>query len=51
MLQDLDNRRPMEIDALLGQTQAFAREIGVAVPTIDIVLALLRGLQRSLLRA
>lgn len=51
MLQDLDNRRPMEIDALLGQTQAFAREHGVPVPAIDVVLPLLRGLQRSLLRS
>lgn len=50
MMQDLDNRRPMEVDALLGQTQAFAREAGVPVPTIDIILSLLRGLQRGLLQ-
>ena len=27
--------------ALLGQIQAFAREVGVPVPTIDVVLPLL----------
>lgn len=48
MMQDVANRRPMEVDALLGQTQAFAREAGVAVPTIDVILPLLRGLDSSL---
>ncbi|HSN41451.1 MAG TPA: 2-dehydropantoate 2-reductase [Burkholderiales bacterium] len=48
MMQDVASRRPMEVDALLGQTQAFARERGVPVPTIDIILPLLRGLDRSL---
>jgi 2-dehydropantoate 2-reductase len=51
MMQDLENRRPMEVDALLGQTQAFAREAGVPVPTIDIILPLLHGLQRGLLQS
>jgi 2-dehydropantoate 2-reductase len=50
MMQDLEYRRPMEIDALLGQTQAFAREQGVPVPTIDLIVPLLRGLQRGLLQ-
>lgn len=48
MMQDVASRRPMEVDALLGQTQAFAREKGVPIPTIDIILPLLRGLDRSL---
>ena len=48
MLQDVLLKRPLEIEAQLGQVQAFAREAGVAVPTIDIVLPLLRGLDRSL---
>ena len=47
MLQDTLQKRPLEADALLGQTQAFAREAGVAVPVIDIVLPLLRGLDRA----
>ncbi|MFN7087865.1 MAG: ketopantoate reductase family protein [Burkholderiales bacterium] len=48
MMQDVIQRRPMEVEALLGQPQAFAREKGVATPVIDIVLPLLRGLDRSL---
>lgn len=48
MMQDVASWRPMEVDALLGQTQAFARERGVPIPTIDIILPLLRGLDRSL---
>jgi 2-dehydropantoate 2-reductase len=47
MLQDVLLGRPLEVEAHLGQTQAFAREKGVATPTIDVVLPLLRGLDRS----
>lgn len=47
MLQDILLRRPLEVEAHLGQTQAFAREQGVATPTIDVVLPLLRGLDKS----
>lgn len=47
MLQDVLLGRALEVDALLGQTQAFAREAGVAVPTTDAILPLLRGLDRS----
>lgn len=47
MLQDVMLGRPLEVEALLGQTQAFAQEAGVMVPTIDIILPLLRGLDRS----
>jgi 2-dehydropantoate 2-reductase len=48
MLQDVLLGRPVEVEAHVGQTQAFAREAGVAVPAIDMVLPLLRGLDRSL---
>ncbi len=47
MMQDALAGRSMECEALMGQTQAFARELGVATPTIDVVLPLLRGLDRS----
>ena len=47
MMQDALAKRPMECEALLGQTQAFARSLGLATPTIDVVLPLLRGLDRS----
>lgn len=48
MLQDALKGRPMEVEALLGQIQAFAREKEIAVPSIDVILPLLRGLDRSL---
>jgi 2-dehydropantoate 2-reductase len=47
MLQDVLLGRPLEVDAHIGQTQAFAREKGVPVPTIDLLLPLLRALDRS----
>ena len=48
MLQDVLLNRPLEVEAILGQTQAFARETGIPVPTIDMILPLLRGLDRSI---
>lgn len=48
MSQDVLLKRPLEVEAQLGQTQAFARAKGVEVPTIDVILPLLRGLDRSL---
>lgn len=47
-LQDVLAGKTLEIDALLGQTQAFGRELGVATPVIDVCVALLRGLDASL---
>jgi 2-dehydropantoate 2-reductase len=48
MLQDVLQGRPIEVEALLGQVEAFAQETDVAVPTIRVILPLLRGLDRSL---
>ena len=47
MLQDVLAKRPMEVEALLGQIQAFARENSIATPSIDVILPLLRGLNFS----
>lgn len=44
MLQDALQGRAMEVEALLGQTQAYARVHGVPVPTIDVIVPLLRAL-------
>jgi 2-dehydropantoate 2-reductase len=49
MLQDVRAGRAMEVEALLGQPQALAREAGVATPILDVIVALARGLNRSLL--
>ena len=42
MLQDLDQGRPMEIDALVGSVQELGRITGTPTPTIDTVLALVK---------
>ncbi|MGE5526044.1 MAG: ketopantoate reductase family protein [Rhodospirillaceae bacterium] len=47
MLQDVLQGRAMEVEALLGQTQSYARSRNVPVPTIDVILPLLRALDGS----
>ncbi len=47
MLQDLDSDRPMEIDALVASVQELGQLVGVATPTIDTILALVRQRARS----
>jgi 2-dehydropantoate 2-reductase len=42
MLQDLERGRSLEIDALVTAVQEMGRLVGVATPTIDVVLALVR---------
>jgi len=42
MLQDLDQGRPMEIDALVGSVQELGRVTGTPTPAIDTVLALVQ---------
>jgi len=42
MLQDLENGRPLEIDALVGVVAEFGRLVSVPTPMIDTILALLR---------
>ncbi|MGI4812911.1 MAG: ketopantoate reductase family protein [Janthinobacterium lividum] len=47
MLQDVLLGRPMEVAAILGQLQVFARQHALNTPVLDIVLPLLRGLDRA----
>ena len=42
MLQDLLHGRPMEVEALVGVVAELGRRTGIATPSIDIVLALIR---------
>ena len=44
MLQDLERGKAMEIDPLVTAVQELGRLAGVATPTIDVVLALVRSL-------
>lgn len=46
MLQDLDKRRPLELDALLTAVQEMGRMVEVPTPAIDIVLALTQQMGR-----
>lgn len=48
MLQDALAGRPLEVEAILGQVQALAIESGTPCPSIDGILPLVRGLNRSL---
>jgi 2-dehydropantoate 2-reductase len=48
MLQDVLLGRRLEVEAILGQVHAFAQEKNVEVPSISVILPLLRALDRSL---
>lgn len=50
MLQDVEAGRPMEVEAIVGQLQAFGRENDVPTPAIDVVLPLLRALDAAISR-
>jgi 2-dehydropantoate 2-reductase len=47
MLQDLDKRRPLEIDALLTSVQEMGHLADIKTPYIDTVLALVQQMGRS----
>jgi len=47
MLQDVEGRRPTEVEAITGAVVARAEEHGVPVPVNRILLALVRGLTHS----
>jgi 2-dehydropantoate 2-reductase len=47
MLWDVLTNRRLEVDAQLGQVQAFAREHEVPTPSLDLIVTLLRALDRA----
>jgi len=47
MLQDVEARRPTEIDYLNGGIASFGRELGIPTPLHDAVTALIKGLEAS----
>ena len=47
MLQDVEARRPTEIDYLNGGIARFGRALGVATPLNDAVTALIKGVEKS----
>jgi 2-dehydropantoate 2-reductase len=44
LLQDYEQRRPMELDEMVLAPQAFARVAGIATPTLDAVAAITKRL-------
>jgi 2-dehydropantoate 2-reductase len=50
MLQDVLLGRPLEVEAILGQPVAFARQAGVPAPAMQSILAMLHGLDFSFRR-
>jgi 2-dehydropantoate 2-reductase len=47
MLQDVEARRPTEIDYLNGGIARFGRELGVPTPLHDTITALIKGVEAS----
>lgn len=47
MLQDLERRRPMEIDPMVTAVAELGDLTGIETPTIDTILALVRGRARQ----
>ena len=47
MLQDVEADRPLEIDAIVGAVKEIGERVGVATPTIDALLGLVRLLGRT----
>ncbi len=47
MLQDVEARRPTEIDYLNGGIGRFGRDLGVPTPLNDAVTALIKGVEKS----
>ena len=47
MLQDVEARRPTEIDFLNGGIARFGRELGVPTPAHDTITALIKGVEAS----
>lgn len=47
MLQDLENKKPTEVNALVGYVSMKGRELGVATPTCDLLAAMVRFKERQ----
>ena len=50
MLTDIRNGRPLEVEAILGNTVRIAKKLGVDAPYIELLYALTKGLNFSTVR-
>ena len=48
MLQDLEARRPTEVDAIHGAVLAAGEETGIATPATQVIAALIRAKETTL---
>lgn len=48
MLQDLDGRRPTEVDAIHGAVLAAGEETGIVVPATQVIAALIRAKEKTM---
>jgi 2-dehydropantoate 2-reductase len=48
MLQDVESGRPLEVEALVGSVVELAGQLGVPVPSLEVVYRLARQLDRTL---
>lgn len=46
---DVEQNRPIEVEVIVGEVVRLAKEVGVDVPRVEIVEALMRGLQADIL--
>ena len=46
-LQDLENRKELEIEATLGYAVSEAQTRGINIPTLDVCYSLIKGINRS----
>lgn len=50
MLVDIKNKRPIEVDAIIGNTVLIAKKHGLDVPYLELLYALAKGLNFSTVR-
>lgn len=46
---DVEQSRPIEVEVIVGEVVKLAKEIGVDVPRLELVEALMRGVQADIL--
>ena len=49
MRTDCENGKPMEVDIILGTPVRKAKELGIAVPTLETIYIILMGVNRRLM--
>ncbi|MCE9598217.1 MAG: 2-dehydropantoate 2-reductase [Spirochaetia bacterium] len=47
MLQDIENKRATEVDAIQGAVVSAARKVGVATPILDMVVEKIRAIEKG----